>query len=97
MIRRTLLLYDYVEDIVERRPEHRPAHLEVIGRWVDDGRVLVGGALGDPPSGAAILFASPEAGDAEEFVRQDPYVLAGLVTNWWVLPWSVVAGEERVA
>ena len=44
-----LLHYDYVEDIVERRAPHRPAHLELVGKWVEDGRVVAGGATGDPP------------------------------------------------
>jgi uncharacterized protein YciI len=94
--RRTLLLYDYVADIVKRRPAHRPAHLEAVTRWTADGRILVAGALGDPPTGAAILFSAEEPGDAEEFAAEDPYVRAGLVTRWRVVPWSIVAGEDRV-
>ncbi len=86
-----LLFYDYVEDIVERRAPHRPAHLELIGGWVRDGRILAGGATGDPPSGALIVFT--ESGDPEEWVKLDPYVSEGLVTAWRVEPWTVVAGS----
>lgn len=85
-----LLIYDYVEDVVERRAPFRPAHLELIGGWVDDGRVLAGGATGDPPTGAVIVFS--ENGDPEEFVAVDPYVREGLVTAWRVEPWAVVVG-----
>ncbi|HEV2815537.1 MAG TPA: YciI family protein [Solirubrobacteraceae bacterium] len=85
-----LLIYDYVEDVVERRAPFRPAHLELIGGWVDDGRVLAGGATGDPPTGAVIVFS--EKGDPEEFVAVDPYVREGLVTAWRVEPWAVVVG-----
>ena len=42
-----LLHYDYVENVVERRAPHRAEHLELIGAWVADGRVLAGGATGD--------------------------------------------------
>ena len=85
-----LLFYDYVEDIVERRAPHRPAHLALIEEWVADGRVLAGGATGDPPAGALIVFSAD--GDPEEWVRTDPYVSEGLVTAWRVEPWTVVAG-----
>ena len=85
-----LLLYDYVPDIVERRAPHREAHLALVRRWKDDGRVLMGGALGDPPHGAAIVFRVDEPEAVEEFVSADPYVEADLVTRWRIEPWKVV-------
>ena len=86
-----LLFYDYVEDIVERRAPHRPEHLELVGKWVEDGRVVAGGATGDPPTGALIVFR--ETGDPEEFVEIDPYVREGLVTGWRVEAWLNVTGD----
>jgi uncharacterized protein YciI len=86
-----LLFYDYVEDVVERRAPLRPAHLELIGDWKREGRVVAGGATGDPPTGALIVFT--EAGDPEEFAAADPYVREGLVTGWRVEPWTVVTGD----
>jgi hypothetical protein len=85
-----LLHYDYVENIVERRAPHRAEHLELIGEWVADGRVVAGGAIGDPPAGALIVFR--EGADPEAFVAIDPYVREGLVTSWRVEPWTVAAG-----
>ena len=85
-----LLFYDYVENIVERRAPHREEHLDVIRKWVDDGRVVAGGATGDPPTGALIVFS--DTGDPEAFVAIDPYVREGLVTGWRVEPWAVVVG-----
>jgi uncharacterized protein len=86
-----LLHYDYVEGIVEKRAPHRPAHLEIVGKWVEDGRVVAGGAVGDPPTGALIVFR--ESGDPEAFVEVDPYVQQGLVTGWRVEPWLNVTGD----
>ncbi len=86
-----LLFYDYVEDIVEKRAPHRPAHLSLIDEWVKDGRVVAGGATGDPPSGALIIFR--ESGDPEEWVGLDPYVGEGLVTEWRVEPMLNVTGD----
>ena len=48
------------------------------------------GALGDPPHGAAIVFAGEEPDAIEAFAREDPYVRAGLVTGWRVEPWKLV-------
>lgn len=86
----TVLRYDYVADVLERRPPHREAHLALIGRWQADGRLLMGGPLGDPPHGALFVLRTPEAAAAEAFVREDPYVGAGLVDGWHVDSWSVI-------
>jgi uncharacterized protein YciI len=87
---RYALFYDYVDDVVEARAPHRDAHLALIREWADDGRVLAGGALGDPPHSALIVFASAE--DAEAFPGLDPYVANGVATQWRVEPWNVVVG-----
>ncbi len=86
-----LLLYDYVEDIVERRAPHREAHLARIGEWIEAGRMTMAGALGDPPAGAAFVLPGADAAEAERFAEGDPYVVAGLVAGRRVLPWTVVA------
>jgi uncharacterized protein YciI len=83
-----VLHYEYVPDIVERRKEHREAHLGLISSWHDDDRVVIAGAVGDPPHGGMIVFR--DAADAESFAASDPYVEAGLVTRWRVEPWTVV-------
>ena len=84
-----ILFYDYVENIVERRAPHREAHMAEIRAAKDDGRITLAGPLGDPPHGAAIVFKDRSA--AEAFPGTDPYVNAGLVTNWHVDLWTVVA------
>jgi uncharacterized protein len=85
---RHVLFYEYVADIVERRAPHREAHLGAIRAAKDEGRILMAGPLGDPPHGAAIVFADPAA--AEAFARSDPYVTNELVTRWRVEPWALV-------
>jgi uncharacterized protein YciI len=85
---RHILLYDYVEDILERRGPYREAHLAGIRAGKDDGRILMAGPLGDPPTGAAIVFADRDA--AEAFAKADPYVANGLVTDWRVELWTLV-------
>ena len=85
---RHILFYEYVADIVERRAPHREAHLSAIRTAKEDGRILQAGPLGDPPHGAAIVFADPDTADA--FAQADPYVTNGLVTSWRVEPWTLV-------
>ncbi len=85
-----LLLYEYVPDIVERREPHREGHLAHARSWKEDGRLSLGGALGDPPHGAAFVFRLDERAAVEEFVEADPYVAAGLVSEWRIEPWKVV-------
>jgi uncharacterized protein YciI len=84
-----LLVYDYVDDILERRAPHREAHLALIERWKNDGRIVIAGAIGDPPHGG-LLAIRGDATVAEEFVNDDPYNKAGLLKAWRVEPWTVV-------
>lgn len=85
-----LLTYTYVEDMAARREPHRDDHLALIARMQEEGRLLVAGAVGAPPTGAAIGFRDREA--AEEFAAADPYGAAGLVVESRIEPWTVVAG-----
>jgi uncharacterized protein YciI len=85
-----LLIWEYVENMLERRVPYRPAHLERIYAEREQGRIVMAGALGDPPSAGAIAFRGVEPAWIEEFVRTDPYVQAGLVTSWRIEPWHVV-------
>ena len=85
-----LLVYDYVEDILERRGPYRDAHLANLQRLADEGRVVMAGALGDPVTGAAIVFAPCPVEEVGEYVLRDPYYEAGLITDWRALPWNVV-------
>jgi uncharacterized protein YciI len=87
-----LLLYDYVEDYVERRAPFRQAHLDLAQQAYDRGELVLAGALADRPFGAVLVFAAADASVAEDFARADPYVNEGVVTSWRVRPWNVVVG-----
>jgi uncharacterized protein len=85
-----ILFYDYVEGIAERRGPYRDAHLRRIAAEREAGRVVMAGALGDPPHGAAIAFRGVDPAHIEQFAASDPYVEAGLVTARRIEPWNVV-------
>ncbi len=84
------LTYAYVPDILERRAPHRDAHLELVRGWCEQGRLVIAGALGDPPHGALFGFDCEEAA-VGEFIAADPFIVAGLVSERSIEPWTVVA------
>ena len=85
-----VLFYDYVENVVERRAPFRDAHLAHARGYKDDGKLVMAGALGNPPTGAMFVFLVDDPADIEAFVAEDPYVLGGIVTGHRVVPWTVV-------
>jgi uncharacterized protein YciI len=80
----------YVEDILERRAPHREQHLALIRAWKDEGRLLMAGPLGDPPSGGAFVFQVHDLAEVDEFVAADPYIAAGLVSSHSIASWKLV-------
>lgn len=93
MARLTVLTYDYVDDVLERRKPHREAHLDHVRRWSDERSLAIAGATGDPPSGALFVFEG-EPAEVEEFAAADPYREAGLIRSASIEPWTVVAHRE---
>jgi uncharacterized protein YciI len=82
-----ILIYEYIPDILERRGDHREAHLAWLRQWQADGRLAAAGAFGDPPSGALFLLAADA--DAQAMIDGDPYVKAGLVLSRRIEPWTL--------
>jgi len=85
-----ILFYEYVENMAERRIPHREAHLAKILAEREAGRVVMAGALGNPPHGGAIVFKGVEPEEIEAFVDSDPYVTAGLVTSHRIERWNII-------
>ena len=89
-----LLLYELVDDYVERRPAFRDEHLALARAAHERQELLLAGALAEPTDRAVFLFSAHGASVAEDFARHDPYVRNGLVTSWEVRPWTVVIGGD---
>ena len=87
-----ILFYTTADDYMERRGEFRQLHLNMASKAVEKGEILMGGALAEPPDKAIIVFKGDSPEVAENFAKNDPYVLNGLVTSWEVRPWNVVIG-----
>lgn len=87
-----LLMYDLVDDYLDRRAPLRDAHLALADAARQSQELVLAGALVDPADRAVLVFAAPDASVAENFARADPYVTGGLVTAWTVRQWNVVIG-----
>jgi len=92
-----LLFYDYVPDVLERRPKFRGPHLQHAWAAQQRGDLVVAGALADPVDGAVLMFKGDSASVAEDFAKADPYVTGGLVRRWHVREWTTVVGEMAAA
>jgi uncharacterized protein YciI len=89
----TVLIYDYVADVIDRRKPHREAHLEHVARWSAERSLVLAGATGDGPTGALFVFES-DRDEVEEFASADPYRGAGLIASSTIEPWAIVAHRE---
>jgi len=89
-----LLLYDLVDDYVERRAPLRAEHLALARAAEGRGELVLGGALANPPDRAVLLFRGDSSAAAEAFAAADPYVKNGLVKSWRVREWTTVVGRD---
>ena len=84
-----ILLYEYVEDMAERRGPYREDHLKRIREQQQDGHITLAGALGDPPTPARSCSRTSTRATSRRSPRH-PYVKAGLVTRRRIEPWRLV-------
>ena len=89
-----ILFYKTVDNYVEKRAPLRPLHLDLVNESHKGGTLVMAGALTDPADGAVLIFKGDSPAVAEDFARNDPYVKNGLITEWHVRPWVVVAGGD---
>ena len=86
-----VLFYTSADDVGAKAPPHFAAHLERLTRFRDDGELLMVGVFGDPQEEGSMGIFATRAG-AEEFVREDPFVLNGVVKAWEVREWNEIFG-----
>lgn len=89
-----ILFYKTVDNYIEKRAPFRDEHLSLAQQANENGSLVMGGALADPPDGAILLFRGDHPSVAEDFAKNDPYVKNGLITDWRVREWVVVIGGE---
>ncbi len=87
-----ILLYDVVEDFINRRAPYREEHLNLVNEAHRRGELVMAGAFSEPVDGAALLLSSVDRALITRFAEADPYVRNGLVTSWRARGWNVVVG-----
>jgi uncharacterized protein YciI len=85
-----VLIYELVDDYLERRAALRDQHLALARAAHDRGELLLAGALADPYDRALLVWAPECREAAEAFATVDPYVVNGLVAAWSVRQWNEV-------
>ena len=83
------------EGAVERRMAVRPTHLDAIAPLVEDGNVLVGGAIlneADEMIGSMLLVDFPDRGAVDAWLEADPYVTGGVWHEIEVSPFRAAVG-----
>jgi uncharacterized protein YciI len=83
-----VLFYESSDDVRAKAPVHFPAHRARLDEFHARGVLLMVGPFGTPEEGAMAVFTTREA--AEEFVKDDPFVLHGVVRRWYVREWQEV-------
>ncbi|HEX8008583.1 MAG TPA: YciI family protein [Trebonia sp.] len=86
---RYLMFYQVAEGFQAGAREHFPAHQARYQEFMRRGVLLAVGPFTD--GGAMGVFTSRAA--AEEFVRDDPFVINGVVSEWHVREWRQVTPE----
>jgi uncharacterized protein YciI len=82
-----VLLYESAENVAEKAPLQAAAHSEHWKPFRERGELLLIGPFGDPQAqGAMAVFTTREA--AEQFARNDPFVLNGVVSSWEIREWD---------
>lgn len=64
-----VLEYETGEDFVNRRAPYRDEHLGAVRDAQARGEVVMGGALGEPPQGAMLIFRADTPAVVEAFAR----------------------------
>jgi uncharacterized protein YciI len=83
------VLFHEPGEVNEKAPLYAEAHRAWFEKFHRNGTlVMIGPFANAQEEGAMSIFTSREA--AEEFARGDPFVLNGVVSNWFVREWDEV-------
>jgi len=82
-----VLLYESADDVLAKAPAHFAAHSARGLEFHARGDLLMYGPFANAQEeGSMAVFASRES--AEEFAREDPFVLNGVVRSWQIREWN---------
>jgi uncharacterized protein len=85
-VKKYVLFYESADDVLVKAPLYFAAHCARWGKYRDEGTLLLIGTFANPREGAMAVFTAREA--AEEFATGDPFVLNGVVRDWYIREWN---------
>jgi uncharacterized protein len=88
-----VLEYHFVDNMLERRTPHRAAHLKYAQDAVDNNILIAGGALVPDVKRGLLIFCAADPTMVDNFARNDPYVVEGLVTDYKISEWAIAVGK----
>jgi uncharacterized protein YciI len=88
-----MLIYHYVDDILERRDPVRAAHQAHWTSFLPNGLAGAGPCL-NPVDIGVYVFTTTDRAAIEEGVRGDPYMEAGLVKSYEIREFMVTIGQD---
>lgn len=87
------LIYELVDDYLDRRPPLREEHLGQAKEAHERGELLLAGAFVEPADRALLVWTTEDEDVVRRFAEADPYVRNGLVKSWSIRKWNVVVGD----
>ena len=88
---KVVMFYEVAPDGLPKAPIHYEAHRARLNEFHARGTLLMAGPYANPAEGALGIFTSREA--AEEFIRGDPFVVNGVVSQWSLREWNEVLAQ----
>ena len=85
---KTIMFYEMAPDGLSKAMAHVGEHRSRLETFHKRGILLMAGPFANPAEGAMGIFISKEA--AEEFIRDDPFVVNGVVSKWRLVEWNEV-------
>ena len=83
---KAVLFYESSPDMMNVVHQHYPAHKSRVDAFHARGDVLAIGTWADPREGSMAVFRTRAA--AEEFVKDDPFVLNRVVARYHIKDWN---------
>ncbi len=84
---KAVVLYESAADAtMEKIMEIYPGHKSRVDEFAEAGKVIGIGPFGNPGEGSMGIFRDLES--AEEFVKEDPFVLEGIVAKHTIRLWN---------
>jgi uncharacterized protein YciI len=88
-----VLFYESADDVLSKAAPHLAAHVARWKQFQERGVLLMIGTFANPQAdGSMSIWTGRES--AEEFVKDDPFVLNQVVKGWHIREWNEVLSPD---